>query len=222
VTRAFLLAFALLAGCDARALPRGEDCELTSECETPLVCRLERCRIECRIDRDCSSGQRCVTEDGVGACTLPQEERCTLDSECPAPLVCRDRCVNECAAARDCVAGQRCEDGVCVSPPAIRCVSSRDCVDVGVCWEDGMCRPECEDDRDCGYGSRCATSEPRVCVLGDAGVTPGRDGGVDAGVLPPCAAACTTPSTSARQPTFVRLGLAFGCVVYATSPREIW
>jgi len=146
------------AGCvsdDAR-LSLGAQCELTSECEAPLVCRLERCRKECVSTRDCALGLRCVkAQDGLGVCQLPDEAMCLLDSECVPPLVCRtETCTNECAEDRDCVAGQRCADDgeggmACVEQAEELCIYDSDCPEPLVCNFRQQCQRECVVSTDC-------------------------------------------------------------------------
>ncbi len=172
-----------LAGCSERPVLRtGEGCALNSDCESPLVCRLERCRRECASNRDCDIGSSCVfDEDGLGSCTVESEGTCTLTSECPEPLVCRfGRCTNECEADDDCPAGSACEtrDGErgCFDPAEEDCTLHSDCAETQMCAVDGRCREQCREDRDCRGDERC-TGEPgeRVCV------SPMSDAGVDAG-----------------------------------------
>jgi len=146
-----VLSVVFVAGCatDPRTVI-GEQCELTSECEAPLVCRLSRCRRECVSSRDCALGLRCVIapEDGLGVCLLPDERSCALDSDCPGELACLDEsCTNQCvpetdggAFSRDCPSGARCLDGNCVEPDVPLCVYPSDCTFPFVCAIDGSQR----------------------------------------------------------------------------------
>ena len=161
LTAALLLA----AGCvsdGATRLSLGGQCELSSECQAPLVCRLERCRRECISTRDCALGLRCVkAEDGLGVCQLPEERTCALDSECVPPLVCRtESCVNDCADDRDCPAAQRCdaETSSCVEINESLCTYHSDCPEPYVCNARQQCQVECAEDRDCG-SSLCIPHE---------------------------------------------------------------
>ena len=162
---AILLA-ASAAGCSDDP-PRvvGETCELSSECDDPLVCRLDRCRRECVTFRDCAAGLRCVLDsDGRGACLLPEELSCALTSECRErhpSLVCAEGvCTNECVEDRDCPSGAACITGAdgnaCVEPVTDLCVYDTECEPPYSCAEDQRCRLECVNDRDC--------QDPRVCV----------------------------------------------------------
>jgi len=150
---------AIAAGGCVGAEPResiGGQCDLTSDCEAPLVCRLERCRKECVTSRDCGLGLRCIIAppDGLGVCQLPEETTCMLDSDCIQPLVCIDGCTNECdpsAGARDCPAGAICdaETMTCKEPVADLCVYPSDCPFPLTCGTTQQCEIECEDRIDC-------------------------------------------------------------------------
>ena len=171
MSRPALLALAaLLASCAAELRkPRGAACDLSSDCDTPLVCRLQRCRIECATSRDCTQRTQCLTDEaGLGACQLPDETRCALDSECTPPLVCgQGRCLNQCASDRDCLGGAQClsaaggpdepcagDSCVCRERAQVGCLFDGDCRsgDDPRYWLaciGGTCRPECVTDRDC-------------------------------------------------------------------------
>lgn len=92
-------------------LPSETDCELTSECPTPLVCRFGRCTNECETNRDCLPGQICREEDGGGrGCGAESEVQCTLNSDCPGGLICAAdrRCHPPCRTDWDCDDGRTC------------------------------------------------------------------------------------------------------------------
>lgn len=171
----------MLFGCDGPGRA-GLQCEMNSDCQSPLVCRLTRCRRECRSARDCPLGAICVRDDqGIGACQLLEEDTCALNSDCAAPLVCRSgTCTEECVEDRDCLPGARCEgdEGMrgCVASGGTTCLSSSDCdAAAGLrCALDGICRPPCLADRDCAFGE--------ACVDGDCAVLGGMDAGADASV----------------------------------------
>jgi hypothetical protein len=199
VTRAWLVGVVLLGAACAEApkLETGDRCTLTSECASPLVCRLERCRRECSTMRDCPIGSSCVRDArGFGACQVMEDE-CTLASECAAPLVCRfGTCTNPCATAEDCPAGAVCindpdEGGTaCVDPSERECERNSDCVAPQICAVDFRCREECREDRDCrdglmclGMGAMTFCGRPGVDAGIDAGPDAGLDGGTDAGPL---------------------------------------
>ncbi len=148
------------AGCVARRSGVGSQCEVNSECATPLVCRLGYCRAECVTSADCPARLSCVLDAlRIGSCQLERETRCTLPSDCPTPLVCRFmQCTNACETDRDCPGGSRCERGpdgaACIDRSTAPCVRDSDCDVLGVggaasrCVQ-GRCREECQTDRDC-------------------------------------------------------------------------
>jgi hypothetical protein len=177
----------------------GDQCELNSDCEAPLVCGLGRCRKECLASRDCGLGLRCILlqDPTLGVCQLEAETTCTLDSDCAPPLVCTDiGCMNECAEDRDCAAGQVCSDqGRCAEVVDELCVYTSDCPYPLVCTERLQCEIECVNDDDCDDGRTCVQAEacngPCMCRQGcttDASCPPGSEcipcgGGLDCGGL---------------------------------------
>ena len=98
----------------------GAQCELNSDCEEPLVCRLERCRNACAEDRDCAAGLACVqNNEGLGACQIPEERDCAGPGDCVSPLACvAGVCRNTCGGTSVCLTGATCEviegESVCV------------------------------------------------------------------------------------------------------------
>lgn len=52
------LVCSMLGACaiSSYGLSQGSECELTSDCDAPLVCRIGRCRRECATSRDCAAG----------------------------------------------------------------------------------------------------------------------------------------------------------------------
>ena len=190
-----------LAGCPT-SLPEalGGQCQLNSECDAPLVCRIAFCRKECSTSRDCAAGLDCVHDNmGLGACQLVEELSCVLDSDCAENLVCTmGECTNECNCpddepCRDCPPGATCvarDDGTrgCIDKATRACVWDSDCeatADSFVCAPDRRCRVACRDDGDCRFGDRCAQvsfDEPgRGTVMGSFCVDPSRVS-VDAGL----------------------------------------
>lgn len=185
-----LAACALLAACSERPdFTPGTECELNTECAAPLVCRLGRCRVECRARRDCAAGLECVRDDrGLGVCQLREETECERNSDCPDPLVCRfGSCTNACVDDRDCISGARCvasPDGgrACRDQAEEQCERNSDCPEPYICAADEHCREECREDRDCRDGNVCLVGvDPPVCgppeMRPDGG--PGPDGGTD-------------------------------------------
>jgi hypothetical protein len=103
---------ALLFACESAAT-LGASCTRASECSSPLVCRLARCRTECAAARDCGPGQVCLINGaGEGACEIPAIDACSLS--CDPPLVCASgHCRVECAVDADCPEGHGCASGAC-------------------------------------------------------------------------------------------------------------
>jgi len=187
-----LLAVACLP---ARRASLGVECELNSECDTPLVCRLGFCRNECASSGDCSRGLDCLLDSqDLGACQLPDEAHCVLTAECPTGLVCRfSECANACETDRDCPGGSRCEmdtDGLaCFDRSEQPCNFDTECApeSTGMRCLSGRCRRECFTDRDCRNDFRCnagVCSAPFDAAVPD--VDAAADGGMgsDAGVPP--------------------------------------
>ena len=150
-----------LGACTTEPLSLGQGCDLTSDCDAPLVCRIGKCRIECINARDCAAGLNCIYDDQkLGSCQLPDEARCALNSDCTSPLVCAmGTCTNACATDEDCAPGATCDsvDGVpsCVDHGGKPCIYSSDCPMGNVCAVDQRCRQECTTDYDCRFGTSC-------------------------------------------------------------------
>jgi len=172
-----VLVFVLLVACQSGATT-GTPCQRSSECASPLVCRLGRCRTECTSDRDCTPGARCYFAAGGGVCELPMLDVCALEGVCEAPLVCRaNRCAQVCSSSIQC-GGGACSGAVCMpaSPDAgvgdggvalrATCQSDVDCAANEACTADAVgigalyCRRTCTSDAECasavGPGSVCA------------------------------------------------------------------
>ncbi len=89
-----------------------EDCSLNSDCGDPLICAFSRCHKQCAADRDCPTGQRCVTgeEDDAeeaqkpGVCQLPVEKKCKEDRDCNGGQYCGpdQECRDGCNDDSDC------------------------------------------------------------------------------------------------------------------------
>ncbi|MBX7191010.1 MAG: hypothetical protein K1X94_03080 [Sandaracinaceae bacterium] len=182
---ALLASGALVSGClPPRRASLGGECEINSQCDAPLVCRLGYCRNECATSEDCGAGQSCVLDlDKLGVCQLPTETHCTLATDCPPSLVCRfEQCVNACETDRDCLGGARCvvdpAGNACLDVGVVPCVFDGDCGYAESCLA-GRCRPQCHTDRDCRRGLRC--NEGYCGERPDAG--PIDAGGPDAATL---------------------------------------
>lgn len=154
---AYAAILALVASCssDPPARLSGESCEINSDCSTPYVCRLAKCRRECATSRDCAAGMNCLLDENhLGACQVPAETNCLLASDCVAGLVCNNAsCTNVCETDADCAAGAQCKtEGVntaaaCVDTATVACLTNSDCADTRMpdlaCARDGQCRAEC-------------------------------------------------------------------------------
>lgn len=232
---ALVVAFLALVACVSQPRnQRGAACELNSQCDAPLVCRLAACRKECASARDCGIGQQCVLDPmGLGACTLESESHCAQTSECPASLVCAStHCVNACNEDRDCHGGAMCVDHGCVDPSANACIRDSECVGIiplsplhFVCTNDQRCRQECVSDRDCRFGTVCHPAS-HACVgrdqIPDGGLPDSSfpDGGtLDAGA-PDAGPACMpgTPSTAVQ----ISAGYHFTCALLRDQRVACW
>jgi hypothetical protein len=101
-----------------------EDCALPSDCKEPLICAFSRCHAQCKADRDCPNGQRCVTSEDAedsgsnpGVCQLPLEKECESNRDCQSGQMCSvdNECRDECSEDDDCLGGKVCTpDGECV------------------------------------------------------------------------------------------------------------
>ena len=223
------LASCMLAGCTQTRGGLGLQCERNSECQSPLVCRLTRCRVQCATQRDCPIGSICLIDaDGVGSCRLDDEATCARPSDCPSPLACiAGECTNECGSNRDCPAGAKCDPTTsgCVDIADRACVYDTECAPL-VCASDGRCRAECVEDRDCRPGAECAagtcTRIPAVVDAGvgdagdpdasamDAGAADAGDAGPDAGPVGP---SCTVASDCPTAPNATRDCLGGFCTI---------
>ena len=127
-----LSALVVAASCRAPTRRTGAalaECQFNDECTTPLLCAARRCRAECRTDRDCANGWRCLSAGQPGrlACYAPDDynSACVYSADCRASWVCADReCRPQCRADYDCRlirAGLTCLRalGVCSAHPSL-------------------------------------------------------------------------------------------------------
>jgi len=83
------------------------ECQFNDECASPLLCAARRCRAECRTDRDCTNGWRCLSsgQPGRSVCYAQDDygSACVYSADCRASWVCADReCRQQCRADYDC------------------------------------------------------------------------------------------------------------------------
>ncbi len=134
----------------------GLPCSFSADCPNPLVCRAGFCTEQCRDDRDCLSGQTCVSS----RCQTGAGGECTFNSDCAtAGQICdRGSCRCSCQESRDCAPGQTCDGCGCqgglVDAGTPECLFNSDCSTGQICAS-GTCQCECREDRDCGSGERC-------------------------------------------------------------------
>jgi hypothetical protein len=155
-SRVFFLFALFLLACEAPA-SIGATCNATSNCASPLVCRLGRCRGECVENRDCPIGARCLLDQAdQGSCSVDVDDRCESGGQaCPTGLICvGDQCANSCEGDTDCPA-----DGLC---------RVADTTDVRFCFA--------PDRGDAGVRFDAGADASR-----DDGGDQERDGGLDAG-----------------------------------------
>jgi hypothetical protein len=108
--------FCLLVACsEAKKIDIGGVCTLNSDCNSPLVCTMNKCHEACRVTIDCPAEQSCVKMGGVGVCQLPAETPCAASVPCGPLLICASdlRCRSACSSAANCTDGQVCVQSVC-------------------------------------------------------------------------------------------------------------
>jgi hypothetical protein len=176
------LGWLLASGCgdssnaeELRTAKLSEGCLINSDCKDPLVCAFKRCHDVCTTSRDCPTGQRCLASDRpFHVCQLPDETDCVYHSDCPPTLVCGadKECRDQCSTHRDCLDEQSCTQGTCADDSELvdgklpgggtdvetqvgqPCVYTSECAAPLVC-RGGLCRSECQADRDCDQGAHC-------------------------------------------------------------------
>jgi len=161
-------------------LPEERSCGASGVCPGSEICGPDgQCRDGCTTNRDCVSGQLCVSATCADqaelsdAGTLPVVDGgtglpapCAFNSDCAAGLVCLSgACRAECATDADCPLGKNCKEARCEAPvvtgPA--CFYNSDCGKNQQCVAGG-CLPLSSAPA-CVYDSDCATAGQH-CVLG--------------------------------------------------------
>jgi alpha-tubulin suppressor-like RCC1 family protein len=133
--RALAAASLVLLGlaCQAPLAGAGATCTRNGECATG-TCEFGRCRVSCRVNRDCGPGASClVAADGTGACGLDVDLGCEsgVGRTCASGLVCvADRCERSCMLAADCPSDGECR--AASSGGAMFCFDVRDATDAAV------------------------------------------------------------------------------------------
>jgi hypothetical protein len=95
-------------------------CSLNSDCTSPLICAIGRCRVQCQADSDCSGGM-CVssvvngTKQFVCQALAEANKPCSLPKDCTAPMACASdyRCRDLCTSNADCNAEPGVVNEVC-------------------------------------------------------------------------------------------------------------
>lgn len=120
--------FAIIAGAASSCSksPSGvgiaDNCSINSDCDMPYVCAFGRCHVECKQQRDCTSGQRCVASTAAGVCQLTSESTCSATTLCVTGQSCGGdmQCRVACTSGAMCSNGDYCvttgTSGACYSP----------------------------------------------------------------------------------------------------------
>ncbi len=99
-------------------VPPPQRCLQNADCAADQLCVDGACvgqaTPECRTDRQCPGGQRCVEAQCV------EGSGCRSDLDCDAQQICRDTaCITvACRQDSDCAGETRCQDNQCITPPA--------------------------------------------------------------------------------------------------------
>lgn len=194
---AVVAAAALFSGCQAQA-GLGIACARASECSSPLVCTLGRCRAQCATSRDCPIAARCLADPatGIGACSLVDVDDCGGGGACASGLVCHDaKCVNACGSI------VQCPDGVCQGSV---CIPQRDPIDGSV----DAAPP------DASVQGDASPDDVGIDAGDDAGAdaTASSDAGIDAFVPPDDAWSCAADDVCAVSCTGATHLCAGACV----------
>jgi Cys-rich repeat protein len=142
---------------DAQPVTIGRVCTYNSDCPSPFFCISGRCRVQCRVDRDCpAEGLICRDEmwiDGRFMRRRPVDQRIWLlrDGESTSNIagVCFDPRYARSWNNDD--AGYHDHD-----PLSQTCRSDSECAEPLRCNRTiGSCVPQCRADADCGAGQQC-------------------------------------------------------------------
>jgi hypothetical protein len=134
------------------ALTSACDTEGSGKCEPPAALA------DCKTDAECDKGL--VVADGGGI------ERCTA-GECTCYK--KTACYRKCSEDLDCAKGKTCDTKTKVCVPAAACESDAYCVAYNndihskCLMPEGVCDTQCDNDRECNYGSLTYGSSTRVC-----------------------------------------------------------
>jgi hypothetical protein len=99
-----------------------QTCSLNSDCTSPLICAIGRCRQQCQTDADCGGGgATCVfgvvsgTKQFVCQAAAQANVPCSVPTDCTAPMACASdyRCRDLCKTDADCNAEPGATNAVC-------------------------------------------------------------------------------------------------------------
>jgi len=99
-----------------------QTCSLNSDCTSPLICAIGRCRQQCQTDADCGGGgATCVfgvvngAKQFVCQAAVQANAPCSVPTDCTAPMACASdyRCRDLCKTDADCNAEPGVSNAVC-------------------------------------------------------------------------------------------------------------
>jgi hypothetical protein len=155
-----VLALCTLTGCPGGDGAIGDRCSGHGECSAQLQCFNNVCMSRCERAPDCGDGYRC---DGTGLCqaaTGQAGDTCTSEVDCAAGLACQ---IEGTALTDEGYLLATCIGENAGRPAGAECASDGECRN-GTC-DLGHCIDLCDDDRDCGNGTRC-TRIPHAASAG--------------------------------------------------------
>ena len=160
-------------------------CSFNTQCPGTQVCGIDDlCRDQCRADKDCTVGQKCVdltcadptelTDGGLISSAdggTNEGQPCSYNSDCAAPLFCRaGYCSFQCRADVDCTLGETCVKNICTlrASDGGACVPAS-CGDLGKncgtildgCGGTVTCASGAN--LGCGNGQSCGGGGPNLC-----------------------------------------------------------